>query len=424
MAQQQYKSVLQLSSDPEFVDYANNGLSYAAEAGAQSDIQSDSQTSNFAADIADDFVEGSPMPDEFDDDLSIAADALGEENDVEPWPGQSEVEASNGSVNDSGDDDVFDRFSALDSGLNVAVSDVAKASSSSGDNPFEFSADFESSSSAETDDNNPFSIGAFDANAQAVTADLERQDPLAATLDDPFSLGLDTEEATDGATTFSNASADFDMSEFDEAFGADSKLSNSKSSNRMPNRTDSDTAMTSPAAEEEDDSAFDAFAALDDNDDFSGVSFESAADEAQAEDKTLFMMEPDSNGSLGTASPVEPMARTASTGIANDSSEFSFEVDDESDFQVSNFKDEMDEMGAKPTSFADSFDDFESIPDFDLSDSSAGFTSPSIGAMPSQFGVPSAGSGAALSGGGFDEDSFAASKTPVPMPMFNKKGGQ
>ena len=419
IAQQQYKSVLQLSSDPEFVDYANNGLSYAAEAGAQSDIHSNSQASGFADDIADDFVEGSPMPDEFDDDLSIAADALEEENDIEPWPGQSEVEASNGKLNNSGDgDDVFDRFSALDPGLDVAVSDAAKASSNSGDNPFEFSSDFESPSSEDTDDDNPFGVGPFDANAQAVTAELESQDSLAATLDDPFSLGLDTEEVTDDATTFSNASADFDMSEFDEAFGADSELSDSK----LPNRIHSDTAVT--AAEEDDDSAFDAFAALDDNDDFSGVSFESAADEAQTEDKTLFMMEPDSTGSLGTASPVESMAGKATTGIANDSSEFSFEVDDESNFQVSSLKDEMDETGAKPAPFADSFDDFddfENIPDFDLSDSSAGFTSPSIGAIPSQFGVSSAGSGAALSGGGFDEDSFAASETPVPMPIFNKK---
>ena len=69
VARKQYKSVLQLSSDPEFVDYANNGLSYAAEADADVGIEEDS--TGLADEIADEFVESSPMPDEFDDDASL-----------------------------------------------------------------------------------------------------------------------------------------------------------------------------------------------------------------------------------------------------------------------------------------------------------------------------------------------------------------
>ncbi len=438
VAQQQYRSVLQLSSDPEFVDYANNGLSYAAEADSQSDVQSDAQSDGFADDIADDFVEGSPMPDEFDDDLSIAADALGEENDIDAWPGQSEVEASNGDLNGSDNDDVFDQFSAPDLGLDDGASSAASASSGSKNNPFEFSSDVDSPLNEEADDDNPFNVGMLDANSES-DDEFESQDPLAATLDDPFSLDLATEEPADGVTTFSNASADFDMSEFDEAFGARSELSDSGLSDselpgselpggemlggEMPNPTSSDGAVTPPAADEDDDSAFNAFAALDDNDDFSGVSFEAAPDEAQTEDKTFFMMEPDSTGSSVTAPPVDSTAGPTSTGRSRSSSEFSFEIDDEADVEASSLRDDMGEADAEPV-FAESFDDFddfESIPDFDLSDSSAGFTSPSIGAMPSQFGAMSQGSGASLAGDSFDEDSFAASETPEPMPIFNKK---
>ena len=117
------------------------------------------------------------------------------------------------------------------------------------------------------------------------------------------------------------------------------------------------------------------------------------------------MMEPDSVGSAGAASAVDFTAETTSTTLATDSSEFSFEVEDEPDAQASNFQDDVNGMGnPEPTAFADSFDDFddfESIPDFDLSDSSAGFTSPSIGAMPSQFGAFSGDGPASVSGGVF-----------------------
>ena len=417
VAQKQYKSVLQLSSDPEFVDYANNGLSYAAEAGVQSDSQAEAHPADFADEMADDFVENSPMPDEFDDDLSIAADALAQEDDIAAWAGESAGETSNDALSDSDSDDVFNQFSSPS--LATDTDSAVAESSGSEDNPFAVSSDVEEAGVEAADDENPFNVGSFEA-AGTATADSEGQDPLAATLDDPFGLGLSTEESTDGMTTFSNASADFDMSEFDEAFGADSEVSNGQAASN---------SGVSPSADidVEDESAFDAFAALDDDsDEFDGVSFEPVVETAQTEDKTLFMMEPDSVGSAGAASAVDFTAETTSTTLATDSSEFSFEVEDEPDAQASNFQDDVNGMGnPEPTAFADSFDDFddfESIPDFDLSDSSAGFTSPSIGAMPSQFGAFSGDGPASVSGGSFGENSFAASEAPAPMPVFNKKG--
>ena len=417
IAQQQYKSVLQLSSDPEFVDYANNGLSYAAEAEAQSYSQEEEHPADFADEMADDFVESSPMPDEFDDDLSSAADALAQEDDIAAWPGQSAVEISDEDRSDTDNDDVFDQLSSPDLGVSTADSETVEKPGSE-DNPFAFSSDLEAASVEEADDDNPFNVGSFEATG-AVTHESESQDLLAATLDDPFDLGLSTEESTDGMTTFSNASADFDMSEFDEAFGADSEMSNSSPSK-------SDGGVSPSPADIEDDSAFDAFAALDDSDEFDGVSFEPAAEQVQTEDKTLFMMDPDSSGSVGTASVPDFTAETTSTTLSTDSSEFAFEIEDEPDAQGLNVQSDVSSMRTtEPASFAESFDDFddfESIPDFDLSDSSAGFTSPSIGAIPSQFGSPSDDSDASASEGSFGKNSFAESEAPAPVPVFNKKG--
>lgn len=423
VAQKQYKSVLQLSSDPEFVDYANNGLSYAAEAGVQVDGQAEAHPADFADEMTDDFVENSPMPDEFDDDLSIAADALAQEDDIAAWAGESAVETSDDDLSDSDSNDVFDQFSSpsLEANTDSAVAE----SSDNEDNPFAFSSDVETAGVEAADVENPFNVGSSEATG-TVAADSESQDPLAATLDDPFGLGLSTEESTDGMTTFSNDSADFDMSEFDEAFGADSAISNGQAASNSDVSQPAVGTSSSADIDVEDESAFDAFAALDDdNDEFDGVSFEPVV-ETQTEDKTLFMMEPDSVGSSGAASAVDFTSEPTSTTLATDSSEFSFEVEDEPDAQASNFQDDVNGAGnPEPTSFADSFDDFddfESIPDFDLSDSSAGFTSPSIGAMPSQFGSFSGDSAASISGGSFGENSFAASEAQAPMPVFNKKG--
>ena len=384
VAQKQYRSVLQLSSDPEFVDYANNGLSYAAEASAQSDIPIEDEPADFADEIADELVESSPVPDEFDDDLSSAADALVPED--------------------------------------VAGFSAGEDASANNENPFEFSADAESSSLDEVDDDNPFNVGSFDV---ADTNELEESDPLAATLDDPFDLGLSTEESTDGMTTFSNASANFDMSEFDEAFGANSKPLNSGAARKTP---DSDLQIASSAVlETDDDSAFDAFAALDDSHDFADVSFESETAVAQTEDKTLFMAEPEpANASDGTAPSAFSTSETTSATVSTSAAEFSFEVEEEPEDSDDNASAEVDDFGdASPNAFADSFDDFddfESIPDFDLSDSSAGFTSPSIGAIPSQFGSLS-DSSAAMSDGSFGEGGTAvsAAPAPTPMPVFNKR---
>ena len=441
VAERQYKSVLHLSSDPAFVDYANNGLAYAAQAdvpsGAQSEAQSDIQLNeqsdagidslddgsegdlDLANGFENDFAETAPMPDEFDDDLPSAANALGYEHDA-AWSEQAEAKLPSGDLDAAFGDDAFGLADAS-SASGDAVEGTANA-----DNPFEFSSEFDAETaeleSSESDDDNPFNVGGPEA------AEALEPDPLAATLDDPFSLGLATEDASDeGMTTFSDAAADFDMSEFDEAFGSEGQASPGAAPTSAPfdsgaaNSSESDSSLS-----DIDDSAFDDFAALDDGDDFEGVSFEPSA-EVPTEDKTLFMMEPDSVGSA-TSDSASSAAKTAS-------SEFAFSVEDEPDQSSADDAFSEPAIGgdpgapvgldeSNPATFVDSFDDFddfESIPDFDLSDSSAGFTSPSMGAIPSQFGSLSTDGSASFSDASLTGDSFARTDAPAAVPVFNKK---
>ncbi len=386
VAQQQYKSVLHLSSDPEFVDYANNGLAYASEAASES------------------FDAVSPMPDEFDDGLPDAdnsfeaADSFDDDFDsgsddvaeAAAWSGSTETE-------DHGESDVFDRFSA-----EIPSDDFdfeSESISNELDNPFDVSPTEESDSTGAQEEDNPFNASNF------VTEDID--DSFTEGLeDDPFSFSPSDDSAADGGvTTFSDAASGFDMTEFDEAFGTQGSVG---------------TQPASPPATSTDAGDFGAF--TDESEAFADLSFEPMA-ESETEDQTLFMMEPDpSSGmpAIATAEP-EPSATLAEEPLP---AAVDFSEDDgfgSSNFAVESFDESASENSGEPTAFGDAFDDFddfESIPDFDISDSSAGFTSPSIGAMPSQFGSSMTDSDAMMSqASGFDVAEASASA----MPVFNKR---
>lgn len=507
VAQQQYKSVLHLSSDPEFVDYANNGLAYAAQS-------------------VDDSAEAlSPMPDEFDDGLSEAADSfnaadkvdsLGDRNDEEvaAWSGSTETEAPDEDL------DAFIDFSVADFAADFAadgsMTSASQASGAEADNPFGLSVGASSNASstpfAEDDDDNPFAGDSF------ITEDLGLEDPpLAATLEDePFEFegagsdgadfdgadfdgaDFDAENAAEGGvTTFSDASADFDLAEFDEAFGTSGSVANQAQANsQIASSTDRSTheplgssgvrslksqqirsqqiksqQIKSQQIKSQQNSVSDDLDEFpDDSEAFDGLSFEPHSEsnfEADAEDKTFFMMEPEisqGNSALGEPSTSATLAEISF--LDSDSSQLNFDKSDASsagsasaggfgaagfgasgfgsnnfeandfeanDFEANSFESDASEHTSEPTSFGDAFDDFddfESIPDFDLSDSSAGFTSPSIGAMPSQFGSGMSAGDASLGGSSGHSslghsslghsNSFAASESP-PLPVFNKK---
>ncbi|MEL6604606.1 MAG: methyl-accepting chemotaxis protein [Cyanobacteria bacterium J06614_10] len=414
VAQQQYKSVLHLSSDPEFVDYAKNGLAYATQTEAQAE-------QSMAEAI-------SPMPDEFDDGISEAVGNLEtlEAEDVSAWSGQTETE--------NPEDDELGIFSNFTSEQAPVESSAVDA-----DNPFEFSADQPIVSAAdEVDDGNPFSDNPFDVESSAEASSSE--DPLvAATLDDPFGLPAAEEAAEEGGfTTFSDSTADFDMAEFDEAFG-NTGGSVGVPSSAAASSVEQPTVETEKSVQREaldaanlyqqDDSAFDDFAALSDeagdDESFDGLSFSPQPD-ADAEDKTFFMMDDPAEASPVSLASTEDVDTPdfdtpAGDDLAGDDlaggdlgdgfqdgAAFDGAVDLDSDFPQGN------DAAGYDDSF-DDFDDFESVPDFDLSDSSAGFTSPSVGVIPSQLGNTTGGAETGLGGSNF------TGTTTAVMPVFNKK---
>ncbi len=390
IAQQQYKSVLQLSSDPEFVDYANNGLAYASQSMHQNEepYLGDGLEDE---DSLEDAILPMPeeMPEEFDDglldpvsevDLSPDDVSLENEADAAAWSGKTETEA------DSDDDlDAFSGFSS-DFSADFDDSDVDNHSSqASSSNPFEFSADQQSEIEtegfvlADEDSSNPF-------NPNGAAVDSFDDEALVATLDDPFGMPF-TDELADESfaesdmTTFSDASAGFDMAEFNEAFGDQgSATDNSSPNSSLPidsQRASSAASFDAAAGGDiADENAFDNFPSIDgdnflaeeDSDSFEGISFEPQLP-SQTEEKTLFMMDDDMgvNSDLPSASSTLSSADGVSTSAPGD-------LGSKSDSDDAAFDNGFDD-----------FDDFEDVPDFDLSDSSVGFTSPSVGTS-NQFG--------------------------------------
>ena len=401
VAQQQYKTVLTLSSDPEFVDYANNGLDYATQANSQADDNT-----------------GEPLPGEFDGGLS---DPLSHFEDF--GESGSSVQAEAKASDPLSDDlDMFGEFA-----LGEAASERATPGddASETDNPFnlsdELSDDLEEGSlSSLEDSSDAFGMSDF------MTEDSGSVEPQTATADDdPFGLNLMAlEESEEEGTIFSHPTADFDMTEFDEAFGTREPAINEPA-------TDEPAIDESVSSDPEISEKLDEFALAEESEP-AEMSFDSLSEE-EAEDKTFFMADPEVVAPAAVATAEPPRVDTSvgaqfgpeddfeSNGFAADS----FESDDSEEdvFATGAFEaiavddsagTDSAEPPAFPDSFDDDFDDFESIPDFDLSDSSAGFTNPSLGATPSQFGSVSMEEGSTLDNGSGEGE-------VAPMPVFNKK---
>lgn len=443
IAQQQYKSVLQLSSDPEYVDYANNGLAYATEASGDT-----GESAIPAENTMDDPIEAvSPMPEEFNDDLPEAADSFEavENLNAQTLDEQTFEEPSAVGL-DSNDD--FDAFSDFDTS-DIDSQAIPPATATDTDNPFTVEANGNSDSGStfnDAEEDNPFGIGSFTAD-DITTDDAPLLDDLEA---NPFSFN-DSSADEEAVTTFSDTSTDFDMAEFNEAFGTQGSVGSATANPSITNSTAAPASPSSTGTTGEDNDFSNA------DDDFEGLSFEPMS-EAKTEDKTLFMAEPDDDQAMPTqdafsqeefSSHEQQTSETLAEETSHDA--FNFDAEDEppglgsDSFGTDSFDSgsfsanglgedsfeapDFDNDGlAEPSSGSgsaslgsafDDFDDFESMPDFDLSDSSAGFTSPSIGAMPSQFGdemVPAGGTATGMSG----QSDFAASAAS-PMPVFNKR---
>ena len=392
VAQQQYKTVLHLSSDPEFVDYANNGLDYATQA--------NSQANNDASE---------PMPDEFDDGLLDSVNRF-EVSGQSAASAQTDTQASELQDDDL---DVFSDFALEGAASDLSSDDEASDSEtfSGPDHPFDLSADLEDSPSSYNEDSDDV-FGMSDFGAE----DLGSAEPQTTPVDDdPFGLNLmAAEEPEEEGTIFNHPTADFDMAEFDEAFGASESVT-------------AESASEGIESSEEDD--LEEFAFTEESESFENLAFDSLSED-ETEDKTFFMADPEvaAPSAVAPAKPSMPdgQAEESQTGLEDDfeadgfgAGSFESDGSEEDAFAAIAFEDSEQADGIEPPAFPDSFDedfdDFEGIPDFDLSDSSAGFTNPSLGATPSQFGRAITEDSSSTLEDGFGEAEAA------PMPVFNKK---
>ncbi|MEO1590853.1 MAG: methyl-accepting chemotaxis protein [Cyanobacteria bacterium J06632_22] len=420
VAQDQYQTVLQLTSDPEFVDYANNGLAYASQAAEQPSSAAE-------------------MPSEFDDQLADSVSLYGD--------GTEDPAAANWDLDPPPEELTSDELDFADlelasvEGAPEVRQDVTTEMLS---DPFEMNTGYESTAAGEVR-NGLFEGNAFD-NDDGLDAnglgEAELLDPFAeSSLDglipsseeeitleagsQPFDEGLlspspaaapDAAASTDFSDPgFSDPNLAFDQGEFDEAFGQTEQVGDL------------------PGFPEEEFSNGDSIEATAD---FAFDSEELAA----SEDQTLFMAEPslvsgpevgfelDSEGSdnfgMSEAATLNTPSDTDNadfaTGAVDDSGGFSNGADSSDLNEPQGNIDFLDEF--------DEFDDLGSLPDFELSDSSAGFTSPSVGGADlsaDESVAPVGGSGFSLSEGDGpsvigDEDIFSISETADQLPAFTQ----
>lgn len=361
VAREQYQLVLGLTSDSDFINYANSGLDYASQFldgdGAGSGVR---QTDSGA------FQES--LEDENFDDYSNSNDWQADANDAFAFD-QAEL----ASFESSGSDFSDAAFAA--EGLESATQDQAFA------NPF--GADG-SSFAGEADSlggfEDPFAFDEYlDAQAQDGTADpgFGMDDPNGGFA--PFATESSFEDQQFAASGFDQFDDAFQPLEMPQdagdpdpglySFGAEDEPSNPYASQSSAN---SFGAVNRRPTEEET-----LFMGGEDADDFSGASGDlDFADSDYAshsagynQDDQTFVSSSNWNG-LNAQDDFD--ANTFDEGHFSDRDSTSLDNNHASGGMSNqssvDFLDEFDE-----------FDDLGSLPDFDLSESSAGFTSPSIG---------------------------------------------
>ena len=349
-AKEQYRAVLNVTSDPEFVDFAHNGLAYAEE--------------QFAAEISNEDPANS---------YSSSTDGF---TDFEELP-DGLASARTDMVADESDDEELTEFNLGEVDLDL---DISAELSDSGDpfaNPFE---EIDAESSEWSDDSDETQFGADPFAAPSVSEpdrpDFFTSEENLADIDLPDSSLVEGDPFAD-FENLETAETDPMMVETDEA-------TEWKDASNQSDYTSKETTFGTVGG---------------------GVS----------EDQTLFMAEPDddqpddfpySPDPEGLSEPYT--AEENSTGetynedytfadngavIAEDVASSQSNVD---------FLDDFDE-----------FDDLGSLPDFELTDSSAGFTSPSVG---------SSGLGATDdSNNGFGDSGFALSDTDDPSGIGDEE---
>jgi twitching motility protein PilJ len=313
IACEQYRQVLTITSEAEFMDYANNGLDYASQ---------------FTNGQATDHPSENLDPDGPEDNQTMFIPGAGED----PNPG---------------DDGVLDPDQGSDA-FSPNVADVDQGISTPANNPFELDPNaLEAADLPELEDpfategTNPF-LTDNELDAEAIDLDVD-------STNNPFSsLGGEDLEAADFYPVDDNP---FDSLDTD-APGDDPFA---------PAAMDLAEEFIDDGDRSYGDSAEQTL--------FMGDSGSQAGSgdpwsvDAERDDRTVFAADPDSGDEGGVAADAADLAGYTNNGMVVPDS-----LDSEPSGSNVDFLDE----------FSD-FDDLGSLPDFELSDSSAGFTSPAVG---------------------------------------------
>jgi twitching motility protein PilJ len=325
IASVQYRKVLDITSDSEFVDYANNGLDYTSQL---SNGQGNGQLEDFHLEDSEDsqtlFDQGSQEPNPLGDQHNTGND------DLEAF--QDEDSSAFDLNDDLSVDDPFGNY---------------QESSATNDDPFSSAPD----SFADLDDPfaenqaNPF-VAAEPVDIDSTGLDLDADDnPFADLSADEFAE-TSSPSSDDNPFDPSLASADDNVNPIG---AAEMDLGGEFADDFPPGFGDS-TEQTLFMGDSTDKVEVDA-------------GWDSAA--ADQEDRTVFAAEPVLDTDDDNLPPIDAaeLPDYSNNGMAMPDS---MEVD-----QSGSNVDFLDEFSE--------FDDLGSLPDFELSDSSAGFTSPSVG---------------------------------------------
>ncbi len=469
VACQQYQAVLSLTADEEYIDYANNGLSYASQfSNAADDIDANSQGgADFSGagddfDLDDDAQDWLDVPDETMTEEDFNFDELAEES----WNGgASDQEVSNGSGHDN---ENSTRASAAFLGEeDVLASDDPFTSTSDNDNPF-----------AQNED--PFVMeGVSDEGDDDVSPMLD--DPFTADDDTPFAMGagevfdpFDSDEVVEsGEGVRSDETSDSTF--VDQSFTTDGDRATSESEllpssppaeeetlfmmSEAPSAEsgglDFAEASDMPAMDYGTDNSYGDYGSAEDYDyseqnvegyessgEYGSESYE--ANDYGAEGYTENYGDADAYDDNFSNAQL-PADQTGVTFISSESESSDEDISEsfrdsdfaQSDFGASDFgtfDEELatsDDAGMGDTTpsasegnsfdFLDEFDEFDdlgSLPDFDLSDNSAGFTSPTMGGS-SGFADSNA---AATSDIGFDSEDFTDQSLVQDEEVFTLSG--
>lgn len=395
IAREQYESVLQVTADPDFVDYASNGLAYAnqfVEAPMAGSVDE-------ADDIGETLFTGS-------DNMAAGSAAVSESPGYDNFLADDALIDSDLDFADLGlDDDDFSLAETIDSAVDDPFNPSAAGSFSGGnapaasadsafDNPFD-----------DAVDDSPFVLSTDDVWASAETPELSNAgyEQTAWVEADPFGM------ADAGAGAAAGADQAYDSSPFDDFPELDALEELDEyapepaiASSLEPELGDEQVSDASFGTESfgtesfgaenfgaesfgtenfgtedffADDSTFDVDSSYQSSNEptlYMGGAAEAgdapqpqpddSLDPRSADERTLFSPDPEMT---------EAAFDTAEDRIENAYFSNGYSSEAGGDSQSSSNVDFLDEFNE--------FDDLGSLPDFELSDSSAGFTSPSVG---------------------------------------------